>query len=31
MLRVLREIFGPKWEEGIKDWRTLHNVEFYDM
>jgi hypothetical protein len=27
---MLRVIFGPKWEKGIKDWRTLRNVEFYD-
>ena len=25
--RVLREIFGPKWEEVRGDWRKLHNEE----
>jgi hypothetical protein len=25
--RVLREIFGPKMEEGKGDWRKLHNIE----
>jgi hypothetical protein len=23
--RVLRRIFGPKWEEVTGDWRRLHN------
>jgi hypothetical protein len=28
--RVLRKIFGPKWEEITGDWRKLHE-EFYDL
>jgi hypothetical protein len=28
--RVLRKIFGLKWEEMTGDWRKLHE-EFYDM
>jgi hypothetical protein len=27
--RVLREIYGPKMEEGGGDWRELHNEEFF--
>ena len=23
--RVLREIFGPKWDEVTRDWRKLQN------
>jgi hypothetical protein len=29
--RVLRKIFGPKWEEVIREWRRLHNKEHYDL
>jgi len=26
--RVLRRIFGPKWDELTSEWRKLHNKEF---
>jgi hypothetical protein len=29
--RVLRRIFGPKWDEVIKDWRILHNEELHNL
>ena len=29
--RVLRRIFGPKWEEVIQEWRKLHNKELNDL
>ena len=29
--RVLRGIFGPKREEGIGEWRKLHNEELNDL
>jgi hypothetical protein len=29
-LRVLRKIFGPKWEEVTGYWRKLHE-RFYDL
>jgi hypothetical protein len=29
--RVLRRIFGPKWDEVTEDWRRLHNEELYDL
>jgi hypothetical protein len=29
--RVLRKIFGPKREEGARDWRKLHNEELYKL
>jgi hypothetical protein len=29
--RVLREIFGPKREELIREWRKLHNEEFHGL
>jgi hypothetical protein len=29
--RVLRNIFGPKCEEGTGDQRQLHNEEFLDF
>jgi hypothetical protein len=25
--RVLRRIFGPKWDEVTEEWRKLHNEE----
>jgi hypothetical protein len=28
--RVLRKIFGPKWEED-GSWRKLHNDELHDL
>jgi len=28
--RVLRRIFGPRWEEVMGDWRRLHNEELND-
>jgi hypothetical protein len=28
--RVLRKIFGPKWEDVTEEWRRLHNEELYD-
>jgi hypothetical protein len=27
--RVLRRIFGPKWDEVTGEWRKLHNVELH--
>jgi hypothetical protein len=27
--RVLRSIFGPKWDEVIEYWRKLHNEELH--
>jgi hypothetical protein len=27
--RVLRRIFGPKWDEVTGDWRKLHNEELH--
>jgi hypothetical protein len=27
--KVLRRIFGPKRDEVIGEWRTLHNKELY--
>ena len=29
--RVLRRIFGPKWEEVSGEWRKLHNDELNDL
>jgi hypothetical protein len=29
--RVLRRIFGPKWEEVAGDWRRLHNEELHKL
>jgi hypothetical protein len=29
--RVLRRIFGPKRDEGIGEWRKLHNEEHNDL
>jgi len=29
--RVLRRIFGPKRDEGIGEWRKLHNEELNDQ
>jgi hypothetical protein len=29
--RVLRRIFGPKRDEGIRGWRELHNEELRDL
>jgi hypothetical protein len=29
--RVLRRIFGPKRDEGIGEWRKLHNEELNDL
>jgi hypothetical protein len=29
--RVLRRIFGPERDEGIGEWRQLHNEELYDL
>jgi hypothetical protein len=29
--RVLRGIFGPKRDEVMREWRTLHNEEFRDL
>jgi hypothetical protein len=29
--RVLRRIFGPKWDEATGDWRRLHNKELNDL
>jgi hypothetical protein len=29
--RVLRRIFGPKWDEVTGKWRKLHNEELHDL
>jgi hypothetical protein len=29
--RVLRRIFGPKWDEVTGGWRQLHNEELHDL
>jgi hypothetical protein len=29
--RVLRIIFGPKWDEVAGGWRKLHNEELHDL
>jgi hypothetical protein len=29
--RVLRRIFGPKWDEVTGEWRQLHNKELRDL
>jgi hypothetical protein len=29
--RVLRRIFGPKWDEVTGEWRKLHNKEIHDL
>jgi hypothetical protein len=29
--RVLRRIFGPKWDEVIGGWRKLHNEELHNL
>jgi hypothetical protein len=29
--RVLRRLFGPKWNEVTGEWRTLHNEELTDL
>jgi hypothetical protein len=29
--RVLRRIFGPKRDEVMREWRTLHNKELHDL
>jgi hypothetical protein len=29
--RVLREIFGPKWDEVTGEWIKLHNEELDDL
>jgi len=29
--RVLRRIFGPKWDEVTGEWRKLHNEELNDL
>jgi hypothetical protein len=28
---VLRKIFGPKRDEGMREWRKLHNEELNDL
>jgi len=28
--KVLKRIFGPKWDEVIGEWRKLHNEELRD-
>jgi len=29
--RVLRRMFGPKWEEVAGGWRRLHNEELHNL
>jgi hypothetical protein len=29
--RVLRRIFGPKWDEVMGEWRKLHNEEHHNL
>jgi hypothetical protein len=29
--RVLRRVFGPKWDEVKGEWRKLHNEELNDL
>jgi hypothetical protein len=29
--RVLRRIFGPKWDEVTGEWSKLHNEELYEL
>jgi hypothetical protein len=29
--RVLRKVFGPKWDEGTGEWRKLHNEALRDL
>ena len=29
--RVLRRIFGPRWDEVTRGWRKLHNEELNDL
>jgi hypothetical protein len=29
--RVLRRIFGPKWDEVTGEWRKLHSEELYNL
>ena len=29
--RVLRRVFGPKWDEATEEWRKLHNEELSDL
>jgi len=29
--RILRRIFGPKWDEVTGEWRKLHNEELNDL
>jgi hypothetical protein len=29
--RVLRKIFGSKWDEVTREWRKLHIEELYDL
>jgi hypothetical protein len=29
--RVLRRVFGPRWDGVTSEWKRLHNKELYDM
>ena len=29
--RVLRRIFGPKWDESTEEWRKIYNEELHDL
>ena len=29
--RVLRRIFGPKWDEVTREWRRLHGQELNEL
>jgi hypothetical protein len=29
--RMMRRIFGPKWDKITEEWRKLHNEELSDL
>jgi hypothetical protein len=29
--RVLRRMFGQKWDETVRGWRKLHNEELHNL
>lgn len=28
---MLRRIFGPKWDDVIREWRRIHNENLHDL